>query len=536
LHPKWRTGRGLPAFLAVAALTFAAACLAQPSYADDEPVYATGAIPLSPEEFAKLPKTPTYRAFLPERVDLSSRFPRPGDQGKQGSCTAWAVGYAARAYYVGTASGSQSLRDRSNIPSPAYIYDSIRNEDKGCQSGSSIIKALNLLQGGALSLKDFPYHDKVCRRPSAEQREGASRFRIKDWRAVDFSNADQVKGELAKGNPIVISLAATRKLERLHGPKVYDVVQSDPEGWHAVTLVGYDEDRQAFRFINSWSTRWGDHGFGWISYRSFHTQVREAYVMHPDIPVPTPAPPAPAPVVVPPQPSPAPEPNPEPQPVHLPVVKDIGCGHVDLVRRDGKMTFKGFVGSDKDLEKLAGQAKAQDVAMDVAVRPWPQCELLLTLDKPLSLSDRPAVKIEAEKLDQGSHLIFSIRTPDYPSFLHVAYIQADGSVVNLVQPDSLTLKETPPNQTIRLGALDRPGPKFRVTPPFGREMLVAIASRAPLFGKPLPVKETEREFLTELRKAIVARPDPTAPDRVVSAAYAGVITSASKLVIPVPGP
>ena len=42
-----------------------------------------------------------FQDYLPEEVDLSSKFPTPGDQGQQSSCTAWATGYAMRSYYEG---------------------------------------------------------------------------------------------------------------------------------------------------------------------------------------------------------------------------------------------------------------------------------------------------------------------------------------------------------------------------------------------------------------------------------------------------
>ena len=66
----------------------------------EDTVYATGALPEDPAALAKRPQTRTFRAFLPERVDLGHRFPPAGHQGKQGSCVGWAVGYAARSYYV----------------------------------------------------------------------------------------------------------------------------------------------------------------------------------------------------------------------------------------------------------------------------------------------------------------------------------------------------------------------------------------------------------------------------------------------------
>ena len=55
---------------------------------------AFGYVPVSQEEFSAFPKTSRYRSFLPEAVDLSSRFPTPGEQGRLNACTGWAVGYA----------------------------------------------------------------------------------------------------------------------------------------------------------------------------------------------------------------------------------------------------------------------------------------------------------------------------------------------------------------------------------------------------------------------------------------------------------
>ena len=49
---------------------------------------------------------------------------------------------------------------------------------------------------------------------------------------------------------------------------------------HAVTLVGYDDRSQTFKFINQWSTQWGDQGYGRMTYDTFVARVYEGYVMH----------------------------------------------------------------------------------------------------------------------------------------------------------------------------------------------------------------------------------------------------------------
>ena len=37
-------------------------------------------------------------------------------------------------------------------------------------------------------------------------------------------------------------------------------------GRHGICLIGYDDEKEAFKFINSWGTNWGIDGYGWISY------------------------------------------------------------------------------------------------------------------------------------------------------------------------------------------------------------------------------------------------------------------------------
>jgi hypothetical protein len=110
-------------------------------------------------------RTPEYRAFLPDRIDLSNRFLAPGDQGRQNSCVGWSVGYAARAYYVNKVEG-RDIGQPTNIRT--YIYNSIMSASStnDCGIGSKISDALNLLGRGAISISQFPYTEDSCRRPS----------------------------------------------------------------------------------------------------------------------------------------------------------------------------------------------------------------------------------------------------------------------------------------------------------------------------------------------------------------------------------
>ena len=468
-------------------------------------VYATGALPEDPAALAKRPRTRTFRAFLPALVDLSDRFPLAGQQGAQGSCVGWAVGYAARSYYNSPPAGGRRL-SADGIPSPAYVYDSIRQPGADCDAGSRITDALKLLKKGAVSYAAYPYDARRCRRPGPQTIARATRFRIARWLVVDTRRLDQVKAELAQGHPVVIGMLPDKTFHLLRGRRVWRASSPvDPRGGHAVAVVGYSEHGRYFKIVNSWGRRWGERGFGRIGYGAFLRRVKYGFAMR------LAAKPAP----------PKPKPPPVVAKIRLPAVS---CGRLRVVTNKGKPTVTGFVGTKDDLAKVRKAAAQAKATVAVALRPWPQCETLMTLEKPLAHTSRPKIALPRRIYRAGETLGFAVRMAGFQGFLHVAYVQADGRVVSLVRSDPVTLRTHAARTELTFGDGREGRPKFTVSAPFGREMIVAIASRSPLFAGRRPLVETEREFLTALRRAIIARPDPTQPERVVSAAFVALET------------
>lgn len=318
---------------------------AQAQEAGDDPDFehATGAILPTDEEIAQIPPAPLTRAFLPKLVDFSDRMPPVGDQGRLGSCVSWAVGYAARSYYTGLKESGKLGKE--NIPSPAYLHGLIRQPDgkSRCSGGAPIPAALLLLeQTGAASLARMPYSDRRCDRPPEDLIDEIAEkgtFRIEP-RVLspggligirEPSDLDKFKAELARGHPVVIGIKVDKAFHRLRGRKVWSGM-GDPDSGHAVTLVGYNEKGQYFKFINSWGTRWGDGGYGRIAYQSLVDQSVVGATMR-------------VAGVRPPLPSPSPGPGPGPEPpiaggIELP---DVSCGSLDQKMIDGRHTITGFV-------------------------------------------------------------------------------------------------------------------------------------------------------------------------------------------------
>ena len=48
---------------------------------------------------------------------------------------------------------------------------------------------------------------------------------------------------------------------------------------HSVLLVGYDDTKSQFKFMNSWGAAWGDDGFGYLPYDSFEVAWDEGWFM-----------------------------------------------------------------------------------------------------------------------------------------------------------------------------------------------------------------------------------------------------------------
>lgn len=243
---------------------------------------------------------------VPDAVDLAAQFPEPGDQGSQGSCVGWAVA-ALKGYQEGV-ERRWNMSHATHRFSPAYIYNQIKRSDD-CEGGTLYVDALNLVRrDGAATLDLSPYDEAQCSAKPNDAVVQASRpFAIADWRRVNQLDDLEVKTQVASGFPVLIGMDVDDAFVRLRGDRAYDRFVGPLLGGHAMVVVGYNDQKAAFKVINSWGTSWGSSGFGWISYRAFAQTVREAYVSQdivplfpPPVPVPDPSPRPPTPMPQPP--------------------------------------------------------------------------------------------------------------------------------------------------------------------------------------------------------------------------------------------
>jgi hypothetical protein len=244
--------------------------------------YATGLNLASPELLRTVPLAgnPYSLTELPPRIDLAKDMPPPGRQGNQSSCVGWALAYGLKSYEEKIELGHSYITgnqiDASKVFSPSFIYNQC---NKGLDKGLYYPDAFNLLSGeGVATWADMPYNpNDFTTQPSPEVKERAKRYRIDDWRQVNVQDTKEIKAQLNAGYPVLIGARVDDAFMRLPAGTTWNSI-GQPIGGHAMIVVGYDDDKHAFRLMNSWGQQWCDGGFCWVDYEFFRQVVNEAYV------------------------------------------------------------------------------------------------------------------------------------------------------------------------------------------------------------------------------------------------------------------
>lgn len=487
------------------------------SISAEEEFFATGFVPTKREIYTTIPKATRHRAFHPAAYDISNKFPQPGNQGKQGSCVAWATTYATRSYH-------EALKqdwDPNTLDhqfSPAFVYNQIKLG--GCDSGSNFKVALDFLKNvGTVSINQFPYNKNECsKKPDAALLDSAANFKIDDYQRVDEQKLDDIKGQIYASNPVIIGMSLSKDFTKLRGDQIYDNrnPNEDNYGGHAMVLVAYDDAKQAFKLMNSWGTQsWGNNGFGWISYAAFEKRVQEAYVIKVANTKPLPI-----------QQKFAPDLSVE-QKIKE-VTSAVSCAKLNaVITNDNTINLSGFAGNRSDVTQLVSDLKSLDlqISENIDVKPWPQCEVLLSFQDVLAKKSGLTLTIAGQNkadLQKGEKLTIEVTTPSYPTYVYVTYIAANGDVIHLEQPNLNNPKPLKANTKLIFGDGKNGRDLFTVSAPFGNEIIVAIATTQPLFSAPLPQPETERDYLTQFQGAFLTR--ATQVQQSISAAVATLLT------------
>jgi C1A family cysteine protease len=224
---------------------------------------------------------------LPGTIDLTSKFPPIGNQGQYGTCVAWASGYNLKTALNGIEKGltPSELAIKSNQTSPKDLFYGISSDKKGADCNGTYFEAAldEMIGRGAATIDVVPYDvlGDCSSTTSAEWDNSAAKNKLDNYRKIadekDASSMtlDNFKAYLAEGRPIVFGAKLGDRFMQWNSDDVISYETYNNPGmqhaYHALILAGYDNNRSAFRVINSWGTSWGDNGMIWVDYNFFLT-------------------------------------------------------------------------------------------------------------------------------------------------------------------------------------------------------------------------------------------------------------------------
>lgn len=192
-------------------------------------------------------------------------FPEIANQGKIESCVPTCI---STLYYYYTVKQNNDLKIRI---SRLYLYYKVReiyNEiDK--DNGSTIADCINeLVVNGAPPEFICPYNIDNINKPPCSLSINLSKY----CKCLGFNKIDRfkIKKYLLNDDPIICGIKIFFDIHNkeisnsgiIPSPIPNTIITSG----HCILIVGYNDNTQQYKFINSWGEKWGDNGCGYISY------------------------------------------------------------------------------------------------------------------------------------------------------------------------------------------------------------------------------------------------------------------------------
>jgi C1A family cysteine protease len=229
--------------------------------------FRLGWIPDLPDYRDQPFKTISLRTNLPLVVDLRPKCTPVYNQGDLGSCTANAVASIIEYEMI------RSSLSRKFMPSRLFMYYNARliqgwqDTDTGAFL-RDVMKSVN--QQGFCTEKNWVYDIGLFRqRPNSFCYEEAQSNLVIKYLRVEQS-IDDLKSCLYEGFPFVFGFSVydsflSAEVQRTGNVPLPEHNESS-KGGHAVTAVGYDDDKKCFIVRNSWGAGWGDKGYCYMPY------------------------------------------------------------------------------------------------------------------------------------------------------------------------------------------------------------------------------------------------------------------------------
>ena len=214
----------------------------------------------------------------PSANGISLAMPAVGNQGGEGSCVAFAVGYAARSAEQYYATNASSYSNSTNVFSPEFLYNQIKFSSD-CGSGTSMQTALDFIKlNGVSTFQSMPYSSTngCSLLPTTAQITEALNYKIGGYSKIIYTDRAAIKSVVSQKHPVIITVLADNSFVNAKTGFIWKTFSGSGMLAHCIVIVGYDDSKNAYKVMNSWGTAWGDAGYSWIDYDFFETGGRVA--------------------------------------------------------------------------------------------------------------------------------------------------------------------------------------------------------------------------------------------------------------------
>ena len=209
----------------------------------------------------------------------------------------------------------------------------------------------------------------------------------------------------------------------------------------------------------------------------------------------------------------------------------VSGGDGTLLGPDDPITVSGIIARESDVEVfdlvLAEAAPGHELAYNLAVLNEPVCEIEALLPAPqdngveiLYSYGQKQAEVGNQPFHEGDNPVIDVRLPlEASGFLYAFYIDAEGQVFHLLPHKSRQTHTVPPlgevvdgKINVRLAypvseaSTEKLG--FRVTGPFGTNMVVVVLSKRPLFEGLRPRAESSAALMEALAPQTALLHDP----------------------------
>lgn len=212
-------------------------------------------------------------------IDLSSSFAPVRNQGKLGSCAAFAVSSVVEAMHPG-----------DKRFSPAFLYWTAREEKDATtvDSGASLNDVIKAVKKNGVCVEDnMPYiADNYAMAPTEAAFKEALDCMVVEAKTVE-PRLNDIKSALSDGYPVIIaakifdSFSDTRNGFVRH-PSSRELIEdtcADNHGNHAMVVCGYSDKERILIVRNSWGKDFGNEGYCYMPYSYARKYILQACII-----------------------------------------------------------------------------------------------------------------------------------------------------------------------------------------------------------------------------------------------------------------